>query len=114
MTVELIQIGKKDTNNYEQCLQDFGYTNLDKNVKEDVIAIWKFFCNEELVLRGLKNFVIAYFYLTKKKKDLYASFSMIGETKIILIHQPLPRLVRNLKPALIFNIPNTLRFYMVN
>lgn len=55
MTVELIQIGKEDTNDYEQSLHDFGYTDLDKKVKEDVIAVWKFFCNEELVLRGLKN-----------------------------------------------------------
>lgn len=114
MTVELIQIGKKDTNNYEQCLQDFGYTDLDKNVKEDVIAVWKFFCNEELVLRGLKKFVTAYFLFNQEEKNLYGSFSMIGEAKIILIPQPLPRLVMNLKPVLIFSIPNIPQFYMVN
>lgn len=74
MTVELIQIGKKDTNNYEQCLQDFGYTDLDKNVKEDVIAVWKFFCNEELVLRGLKKFVTAYFLFNQEEKKSLRQF----------------------------------------
>ncbi|KTD41157.1 LirA/MavJ family T4SS effector [Legionella parisiensis] len=68
MTVELIQIGKKDTNNYEQCLQDFGYTNLDNKVQEDVIEVWKFFCNEELVLRGLKRFVTTYFLFNQEEK----------------------------------------------
>ncbi|HHT0591637.1 TPA: LirA/MavJ family T4SS effector [Legionella anisa] len=74
MTVELIQIGKEDTNDYEQSLHDFGYTDLGKKVKEDVIAVWKFFCNEELVLRGLKKFVTEYFLFNQKEKRSLRQF----------------------------------------
>lgn len=79
MTVELIQIGKKDTNDYAQGLQDFGYPELDGNAKEDVIAVWKFLCNEELVLQGLKKFVTAYFlYNQQEKKTLRQFFDEWG------------------------------------
>ncbi|PWY56007.1 helicase [Legionella qingyii] len=74
MTIELIQTGKEDTNDYEQSLQDLGYTELDNHLKEDVIAIWKFFCNEELVFKGLKKFVTAYFAFTQHETKTLRQF----------------------------------------
>ncbi|WP_454780906.1 LirA/MavJ family T4SS effector [Legionella sp. WA2022007384] len=79
MTVELIQKGEEDTNDYEQSLRELGYTNLDKHLKEDVIAIWKFFCNQELVYNGLGKFVTDYFAFTKQgKKSLRQFFDEWG------------------------------------
>ncbi|QMT60467.1 LirA/MavJ family T4SS effector [Legionella sp. PC997] len=74
MTIELIQIGKKDTNDYEQSLLDLGYSELDTPLKEDVIAIWKFFCNEELIYKGLEEFVSTYFAFTQHDKKSLRQF----------------------------------------
>ncbi|MCW8443515.1 helicase [Fluoribacter gormanii] len=74
MTVELIQTGKEDTNDYEQNLRDLGYTELDNHLKEDIIAIWSFLCNEDLVFKGLKKFVIAYFAFTQHEKKTLRQF----------------------------------------
>ncbi|KTC89004.1 helicase [Fluoribacter dumoffii] len=79
MTVELIRIGAEDTNNYEQDLEDFGYGGLDNSIKEDIIAVWKFLCNEELVLNGLKKFSASYFdFCQKEKKSLRQFFDDWG------------------------------------
>ncbi|CAM2892860.1 helicase [Legionella steigerwaltii] len=74
MTVELIRIGQEDKNDYEQSLNDLGYTELDAQIREDAIAVWRFFCNEELVLCGLKKFVTAYFEFNQKEKKSLRQF----------------------------------------
>lgn len=66
MTIELIRIGQEDTNNYEENLVNLGHENLDGNLKEDVIAVWGFLCNEALVLSGLKKFREQYYQFSKE------------------------------------------------
>lgn len=80
MTIELIRTGEKDINNYEQTLNDYGYTDLKKEVKEDAIAVWKFFCSEELVKNGLRKFVSEYFkFYQKENKSLRTFFNEWGK-----------------------------------
>ncbi|STY29441.1 helicase [Legionella wadsworthii] len=80
MTIELIRTGEKDINNYEQTLSDFGYTDLRKEVKEDAIAVWKYFCSEGLVKNGLKKFVSEYFkFYQKENKSLRQFFNEWGK-----------------------------------
>lgn len=55
MTLDLIRKEQIDSNDYELWLKEYGYTELDENLKQDILAICKFFCNEELVLQGLKT-----------------------------------------------------------
>lgn len=114
MTVELIRIGAEDTNNYEQDLEDFGYGGLDNSIKEDIIAVWKFLCNEELVLNGLKKFSASYFDFCQKEKSPYANFSMTGEVTIISIIHTLLKSITSSKRVPNFNIQNTHLFCMAN
>lgn len=68
MTVELIRNGETDTNDYEEHLDSFGYETLEKSLKEDAKSICQFFCNEELVLQGLKNWWHNFISLTNLRK----------------------------------------------
>lgn len=114
MTIKLIRIGEIDTNDYEEDLNMFGYENLEKSLKEDAISVWNFFCNEELVLQGLKKFVTQFYQFNQPEKKHYANFLMTGEAKIILIKAPSLIATYLLKPAPIFIIPTTPLCCMAN
>lgn len=74
MAIELIHIGEIDTNDYEEDLNMFGYEDLEKSLKEDVISVWKFFCNEELVLQGLKKLVTQFYQFNQPEKKTLRQF----------------------------------------
>jgi hypothetical protein len=67
MTIELIRTGQKDTNDYTGSLISYGHEQLDDTIKNDVVAVWSFFCNEELVLRGLEKFAEQYYLFHQEK-----------------------------------------------
>ncbi|KTD76600.1 LirA/MavJ family T4SS effector [Legionella waltersii] len=74
MAVELITTGQKDTNDYVGELINCGHEQLDDGIKNDVVAVWSFFCNEELVLRGLKTFTEQYFRFNQEKPGTLRQF----------------------------------------
>lgn len=74
MTLNLIQSEQLDNNDYELWLNEYGYTELEENLKQDALAICKFFCNEELVLHGLKKLAEQYFAFNKAEKKSLRRF----------------------------------------
>ncbi|HAT8180543.1 TPA: helicase [Legionella pneumophila] len=74
MTVKLIRKGETDTNNYEEYLDSFGYEALEKSLKEDAQSVCQFFCNEELVLQGLKKLVIQFYQFNQPEKKTLRQF----------------------------------------
>lgn len=74
MTLELIRNGETDTNDYEEHLDSFGYGTLEKSLKEDAKSICQFFCNEELVLQGLKKLVTQFYQFNQPEKKTLMQF----------------------------------------
>ncbi|STX99916.1 helicase [Legionella pneumophila] len=74
MTLELIRNGETDTNDYEEHLDSFGYETLEKPLKEDAKSICQFFCNEELVLQGLKKLVTQFYQFNQPEKKTLMQF----------------------------------------
>ncbi len=74
MTLELIRNGETDTNDYEEHLDSFGYETLEKSLKEDAKSICQFFCNEELVLQGLKKLVTQFYQFNQPEKKTLMQF----------------------------------------
>ncbi|VEB36173.1 helicase [Legionella sainthelensi] len=74
MTLDLIRKEQIDSNDYELWLKEYGYTELDENLKQDILAICKFFCNEELVLQGLKKLAEQYLDFNKTEKKSLRQF----------------------------------------
>lgn len=78
MVMKLIHLNT-DTNDYNSELDLFGYTELAQDIREDIIAIWNFFCNENRVLQGVKNFAQQYYdYNTYEKRTLREFFDHWG------------------------------------
>ncbi|KTD55770.1 helicase [Legionella santicrucis] len=79
MTLDLIHNEQIDSNDYELWLKEYGYTELDENLKQDILAICKFFCNEELISQGLKKLAEQYFVFNRvEKKSLRQFFDNWG------------------------------------
>lgn len=74
MTLDLICNEQIDTNDYNLWLKEYGCTELNENLKQDVLAICKFFCNEQLVLHGLKKLAEQYFAFNKTEKKSLRQF----------------------------------------
>ncbi|KTD54476.1 helicase [Legionella sainthelensi] len=114
MTLDLIRKKQIDSNDYELWLKKYGYTELDENLRQDILAICKFFYNEELVLQGLKKLAEQYLDFNKTEKSLCGNFLIIGEIKIILIIRARTIVPKNLQRLLISSSLNILPFYLVN
>lgn len=74
MSLNLISVGELDKNDYESYLVDRGYTDLEPALKKDIIAVLTFFCNEDLVLNGLKQFAQQYFQFNSQNKKSLRDF----------------------------------------
>ncbi|KTD11185.1 helicase [Legionella gratiana] len=74
MTLNLVSNEQIDTNDYELWLKEYEYTELDEHLRQDVLAICKFFCNEALVLQGLKKLAEQYLTFNKEEKKSLRQF----------------------------------------
>ncbi|KTD61099.1 LirA/MavJ family T4SS effector [Legionella spiritensis] len=79
MELELIDGKDDDPNDYEAYLEERGYTGLEPNLKEDIIAVLSFLCREDLVRKGLQKFAGEYFqFNTSGKKTMRRFFDDWG------------------------------------
>lgn len=77
--MKLICMNNNDDNDYNFELDLCGYSNLEPDIKDDIIAVWKFFCNENLVLWSVKHFAEQYYAVNKdEKRTIRQFFNMWG------------------------------------
>lgn len=74
MAMELIYLNDTDNNDYNSELDNYGYENLAHNIKDDVIAVWKFLCTEALVLQGVRQFAEQYYAYNRDEKRTLRQF----------------------------------------
>jgi hypothetical protein len=125
MSISLSEVEQWLDLNYQQYLDSMQFTELAGKLRDDVIEVLKFFCNEELVKSGLADFANQYYTFVQKgnAKSLRAFFDIWGAknhfnqatentpsdtryqiSKDFVFPKATPTLYGELKPALFLDV----------